>query len=27
MMNITSGIPRKPGMSRTDLIGVNSKIV
>lgn len=24
---ITSGIPRKPGMSRTDLIGVNSKIV
>lgn len=24
---ITSGMPRKPGMSRTDLIGVNSKIV
>ena len=24
---ITSGIPRKPGMSRTALIGVNSKIV
>ena len=24
---ITSGIPRKPGMSREDLIGVNSKIV
>ena len=24
---ITSGIPRKPGMSRSDLIGVNSKIV
>lgn len=24
---ITSGLPRKPGMSRSDLIGVNSKIV
>lgn len=24
---ITSGMPRKPGMSRSDLIGVNSKIV
>lgn len=24
---ITSGLPRKPGMSRADLIGVNSKIV
>ena len=24
---ITSGMPRKPGMSRADLIGVNSKIV
>ncbi len=24
---ITSGVPRKPGMSRDDLIGINSKIV
>lgn len=24
---VTSGLPRKPGMSRADLIGVNSKIV
>ena len=24
---ITSGIPRKPGMSREDLIGTNAKIV
>ena len=24
---ITSGMPRKPGMSREDLIGVNAKIV
>jgi malate dehydrogenase len=24
---ITAGLPRKPGMSRTDLIGVNAKIV
>ena len=24
---ITSGLPRKPGMSRDDLIGTNAKIV
>ena len=26
-MVITSGLPRKPGMSRDDLIGTNAKIV
>ena len=26
-MIVTAGVPRKPGMSRDDLIGINAKIV
>ena len=24
---VTSGVPRKPGMSRDDLLGINAKII
>src|SRR3954465_660847 len=27
VVNVTAGVPRKPGMSRDDLIGINTKIV
>ena len=27
MVIVTAGVPRKPGMSRDDLIGINTKIV
>ena len=26
-MIVTAGVPRKPGMSRDDLIGINTKVV
>src|ERR1044071_3886748 len=27
VVSVTAGVPRKPGMSRDDLIGINTKVV